>query len=176
MSLLTLICFAGFAYAQITDPLGGSATTFRQLFKNIFQEILKLIGGIGTIMVIISGLMYLLSAGNPGMITKAKSTLLYACIGMFVGQAADGFTKFFMKTTKMGQASGPEEIFLAITDEVKMIVGGLSVIMFIVAGIQYLLSSGNPNKMATARTTLTFAIIGLVLSLTAGSIVTIFTK
>ena len=45
------------------------------------------------------------------------------------------------------------------------IAGGLSVIFFIVGGMRFALSSGNPANTKQARETMLYAIIGLVVSL-----------
>lgn len=46
-----------------------------------------------------------------------------------------------------------------------------AVIMVIIAGIRYITSEGDPNKIATAKSALTNAIIGVVLSASAYLIV-----
>lgn len=51
------------------------------------------------------------------------------------------------------------------------IVGALSVIMIIVAGILYLTSAGSQEKMLTAKKALMYAIVGIVITLLAGAIV-----
>lgn len=53
------------------------------------------------------------------------------------------------------------------------IVGALSVIMIIVAGILYLTSAGSPEKMTKAKTALVYAIAGIVITLMASAIVAI---
>lgn len=53
------------------------------------------------------------------------------------------------------------------------IVGALSVIMIIVAGILYLTSAGSPEKMTKAKTALIYAIAGIVITLMASTIVAI---
>ncbi len=51
------------------------------------------------------------------------------------------------------------------------LVGAISVIMIIVAGILYLTSAGSPTKMETAKKALIYAIAGIVITLMAGAIV-----
>lgn len=53
------------------------------------------------------------------------------------------------------------------------IVVALSTIMFIVAGVLYLTSAGSPEKINMAKKALTFAIIGIVIAVVAGSIAAI---
>lgn len=52
------------------------------------------------------------------------------------------------------------------------IAGGVALIVIIVAGMQFMLSRGDPQKAATARSAVIYAVIGLVISTIAFSIVT----
>ncbi len=49
--------------------------------------------------------------------------------------------------------------------------GLLAVIMIIVGGFQYITSSGNPQATARAKSTITYAIIGLLIAIFAFAIV-----
>lgn len=50
---------------------------------------------------------------------------------------------------------------------------GLSVIMFIVAGIQFLSSNGDPAKITSARNAFIWGVVGIIVAIVAFSIVTI---
>lgn len=52
------------------------------------------------------------------------------------------------------------------------IAGAIALIVIIVAGIQFILSRGDPQKAATARAAIIYAAIGLVVATLAFSIVT----
>ena len=49
--------------------------------------------------------------------------------------------------------------------------GGLAFIFIIVGGLKYVLSAGDPNQTATAKNTILYAAIGLIVSLAAFTIV-----
>lgn len=51
------------------------------------------------------------------------------------------------------------------------ILGALSVLVIVFAGIQFIVSAGNPEKVAKARNTIYFALIGLVVAVFAGVLV-----
>jgi len=53
------------------------------------------------------------------------------------------------------------------------IIAALSTIMITIAGILYLTSAGSPERINTAKKALTYAIIGLVIAIAAGSIAAI---
>lgn len=50
---------------------------------------------------------------------------------------------------------------------------GLAVIMFIVAGVQFLSSTGDPAKITQARNAFIWGVVGVVVAIVAFSIVTI---
>jgi len=58
-----------------------------------------------------------------------------------------------------------------IVNTLLFVVGALSVIMIIVAGIFYVTSTGDSGKVARAKNTLMYAVIGLVVSFLAYAIV-----
>ncbi len=49
--------------------------------------------------------------------------------------------------------------------------GALSVIFLVIGGFQYVVSAGNPQATARAKSTITFAIIGLLLAIFSFAIV-----
>lgn len=66
-----------------------------------------------------------------------------------------------------------EQLFTKISEGIALLVGSLSAIMLIVAGGMFLLSAGNPTQVGNAKKALTYAIIGIVVSLLAGSLILI---
>lgn len=55
---------------------------------NIVRTALITLGGIAVIVIIVGGIMYATSAGDPSQVTAAKNTILYAAIGLGVAFAA----------------------------------------------------------------------------------------
>lgn len=51
------------------------------------------------------------------------------------------------------------------------VVGVAAVIVIVVAGLKYVTSSGNPSAVSSAKTTILYAVIGLVVAITAYAIV-----
>ncbi|MEK7665196.1 MAG: TrbC/VirB2 family protein [Patescibacteria group bacterium] len=65
------------------------------------------------------------------------------------------------------------ELLDKIAKTVATIIGSLSTIMLIVAGIMYLTSAGSPEKIGAAKKALIYAIVGMVVAVIAGTIVSI---
>ena len=84
-----LFGLANFAFAgsvTLTPPI--AATDFCELFTSIANVIAMLIGALGTIMIIVSAILYLTSAGSPEKIGTAKKALIYAIVGIAIGISA----------------------------------------------------------------------------------------
>ena len=56
------------------------------------------------------------------------------------------------------------------------LMGSIAVVVVIVGGLQYVLSAGDPKRTARAKETILYAVIGIVISLSAYAIVTYITK
>ncbi len=83
-----LLCFVAPVLAAVTipDPLNGQ--TFPGLLCKIADGVGTLIATLGTIMIIVAGIFYLISAGNPQKMETAKKALIYAIVGIVIGIAA----------------------------------------------------------------------------------------
>lgn len=66
---------------------------------------------------------------------------------------------------------GGDGIFVKIMRLMIMISGVISVIMVVIGGIKYVTSNGDPKGAQSAKNTILYAIIGLVLTLLAATIV-----
>jgi len=84
--LAILVPVATMAQVTVKNPIGYN--TFPELFKAIANGVIALIGGLATIMLIYTGILFLFSAGSPEKINKAKVALTYAIIGIAVAAAA----------------------------------------------------------------------------------------
>ena len=73
-----------------------------------------------------------------------------------------------------GVVEGPAtigEFVPTLTNTLLYAAGIIAVIMIIVGGIMYSLSAGDSKKAGTAKDTILYAVIGLVITLLAGAIV-----
>lgn len=62
-------------------------------------------------------------------------------------------------------------IFLALANTLTFLLGAGSVIMLIIAGLRYTISSGDAKQVAEAKNTILYAITGVVVSISAYAIV-----
>lgn len=54
------------------------------LIDTLVDVLLYIVGALAVIMIIVGGIMYTISGGDAGKVTKAKNTLTYAIVGLFV--------------------------------------------------------------------------------------------
>lgn len=84
---LSLFCIAGLvSAAKIENPL--DTDNFGDLLLKIAGAVGALMASLGTIMIIVAGILYLTSAGSQERMTKAKNALVYAIVGIAIGLAA----------------------------------------------------------------------------------------
>lgn len=72
---------------SLEDPLGlkGDVTG---LFVRIIKALLGLVGIASLVAFVYAGFMFLISAGNSEQVKKAKDTMVYAVLGVFISMAA----------------------------------------------------------------------------------------
>ena len=69
----------------INDAGGTTNTTSANtLIKNIVNTMLFLVGVLSVIMIIYGGIQYVISVGDSGKVAKAKTTIIYAIVGLIV--------------------------------------------------------------------------------------------
>lgn len=64
--------------------------------KNVLNVVYFWIGILAVVFIIIGGVNYTISQGDPGKVSKAKSTIMYAVIGLIVSLLAFAITQFVL--------------------------------------------------------------------------------
>jgi hypothetical protein len=66
---------------------------------------------------------------------------------------------------------GSAGIFTTVTNVMLFIVGAISVIMVVIGGLRYVVSGGNSGNITTAKNTILYAIVGLIIAIMAYAII-----
>ena len=66
---------------------------------------------------------------------------------------------------------GATGIFTTISNVMLFAVGAISVLMVVVGGLRYVISGGNSTNITTAKNTILYAVIGLIISLLAYALI-----
>jgi hypothetical protein len=90
----------GRACEGITGSTGTATTDCGQpgFFGGLVERVINLlsiiIGGIAAIVLVVAGIMYVASGGDPNNTKRAKDAILYAIIGLVVAIAGQGMVRF----------------------------------------------------------------------------------
>jgi len=90
--ILVVVPLIVFADTTIEDPLGNKGV--EEIIDKIVMLLQAVAISVGTIMIIISGIQYLTSAGDEAKTTKAKKTILWTIVGVAIVIAAGFIVKF----------------------------------------------------------------------------------
>lgn len=135
---------------------------------NVLNAAYVVIGALAVIFIIIGGIRYVLSGGDSSKIAQAKNTILYAIVGLVITVFAYAITNFIIGTFSATS-------FSALRDNVINTLGfagaALAVIMIIYGAFRYVTSNGDSGKIAAAKNTILYAVIGLVIVIAAYGIV-----
>jgi len=62
------------------------------------------------------------------------------------------------------QGGGVPKVIKAVVEILSFVVGVVAIIMIVVSGLKFMTSGGDAQKAATAKTTLTYALVGLAVA------------
>lgn len=163
----------------ITSPSdsGDLSGFIWRIVLNIIQIALVLIAYISGFFILYGGFLYMTSNGNPSQVEKAKKSIFNAVIGLVISLASVAITNFIFDIVgsapstsgEVPRLSG-EQLLQNGLNMVYFIAGLVSVIMIIFGGIKYTTSAGNPSAVTSAKNTLTYSIVGLIIVLVAFAI------
>ena len=74
----------------------GNDTDLPSAIKTILSSVFIVVGILAVIVIIIGGVNYTLSQGDPGKVKKAKDTILYGIIGLIVSLLAFAIVQFVL--------------------------------------------------------------------------------
>jgi hypothetical protein len=157
---------------EFTNPL--KYDTVQGLATNILDTLRTIIVVLSIIFIILGGIFYIVSAGNEKMMKLAKGSITASMIGLAIGIAAPSFLKEIYAIMG-GNGTGITEpaglsltqIALNFLNFLLSIVGILALIMLIIGGITFLTSAGDEDRYKTGKKIVTYAVIGIAVSLAA---------
>lgn len=78
--------------AANSDKLFGAGSLWNRIL-NVFTTV---IGAVSVLMIIIGGLRYVTSNGEPAQLTSAKNTIMYAAVGLVIAAMANAIVNFVL--------------------------------------------------------------------------------
>lgn len=91
------------AKSEILSGAGAAGGTSGQTdlsasFQSVVNIMLFIIGAIAVIVIIIGGILYVVSTGDPAKTKRAKDTILYAVVGLVVAILAYAIVNFVVSS------------------------------------------------------------------------------
>ena len=106
-------------------------------------------------------------ATEIGLLTVSLTRYAVAAVPTSLNQGVNDA----QPTGASGNLFGTGGIFTSIANTLIFLVGAISVIMLIIGGLRYVLSSGNASAVEGAKNTIMYALIGIVVAALAFAMV-----
>lgn len=151
------------------DSEANLKTGIAQIATNILTDLSVIAAYLVLGYVIYGGYLYMFSSGDPTKAAIGKKTLTQAFIGLAITISA--FTIFSaIRIALVGNSalgfSNNAEAGSMVTNLIQWVIGmgGVVAVIFVVVGaFSYMTANGDPTKLQKAKTTILYAIIGLVI-------------
>lgn len=180
LTLLPLIVSA--ADTALQNPLGPNVSIV-EIFARVVGALSFFTGVLALVFFVLGGFRILTAAGNQEKFAKGKTILMYSAIGMVVTTSSYFILITLINVLTQGQTTGlvtapglvdPLHINLADPKAATQFYGGrllgfllsglgaLTLLVFVYAGFLWMTAAGNEEKIAKARQTILYGVLGLV--------------
>ncbi len=167
----------------------GSNSDVLLVLLAVIDDLLRIAGVVAVGYVIYAGVRYVTSQGSPEETSKAQSTLMDAIIGLAIAMIAIAVVSFIgskvgtggtnstgpsvtLNTNVLPHTAASNTTLKTILSIVLGVVGALSLLFVTIGGFRYVLSQGDPQATSKAKSTILYALIGLIIAGVAQAIVT----
>lgn len=141
------------------------------IILNIVYDLFAVVGVIATGYVIYAGYAFLTAGGDPGKAAKAKKSLIGSITGILVALSATMIVNTITGAIGSSNKGNPEDVLNGALGLVFSVAGAIAAGFVVYGGISYITSAGDPGKARRARMIFIYAIVGLLIVLTAYGIV-----
>lgn len=154
--------------------------TVEAMLDNVMTALRNMVAILALVFIVIGAILYITSGGNEARIKTAKAAITAALIGLALVLAAPAFLKEVYNaiggtTTLPSQVSGAPtltEIAGNVLTFLLGIIGVLAIIMLLVGSVMYLTAAGDEKRAESGKSTVKFAIIGIIVAFAALVLVT----
>lgn len=155
----------------------------------LVDDLLRIVGLLAVIYVIIAGIKYTMSRGTPDEVAKSQGSIINALVGLAISLVAVKFVDFLgnqfssaaggaSQTTGLDLSAIPNPAGIAngsivptILNIIFGLAGAVSFLFLILGGYGYIASRGDPQNVSKAKSTVTYALVGLIVTILAETIV-----
>ncbi len=159
----------------VQNPVGSDQLQafITKVALNIVEIMMVITAYIALFFILYGGFLFIANNGSSETVQKGSRTVLNAVIGLAISLGAVAILNFvFSAFVNNKNAEGivttsGNDILAAGLSTAYFIAGTVAVIVIIVAGITYATSAGESSKITKAKNQILYAVIGLVLVLSA---------
>ncbi len=151
----------------------GPDNIFQSTFPNLAVFMLQITTGLAVLFIVWAGFQMVLSQGDEGKIGKQKTGVIYALAGLFTAIVSQ-LAVSFVATQDWGQNAGgnlPINVMASVVNSILTTFNGIFVLVIVYFGIRMLLAAGDSGAFGTAKTGITWAILGAVVVNLANALV-----
>lgn len=158
------------------DPAAGQTglPTAEVSITDTIGFVMMILALVSTLMIVLQGIRYALSRGNSEKTASARNGIIYSLVGMVVALTSWSMVQFVLgKVVTSGDAdtaAGAGSLIGSVIGVLVFIVGVISVIMVIIGSYQYVFSGGDSQKASSARGTIIYSLIGVVIAIVSGPV------
>ena len=159
----------------IDRPGGVPDASADGILDGVLNLVFIVITAISFIVIIIQGVKYSLSSGEPEKTTQARNGIIYALVGLVIAISAWSIVNFAISRVIRDDSTEAETSTLInllgdIGALIAFIAGIISVIMIIIGGLR-MITGSNAESVKKARDTIIYALVGLAVTIIAGPII-----
>jgi hypothetical protein len=144
----------------------------------VIEMLLMLAGYIAAVFVFVGAFKFATAQGAPDAVAKARQTVTNGVVGAAIAILASKVTGYIVGKFAGGEgtykglitASAGSDVLKNIFNIGLTALGAISVLIIIIAGIQFIVSGSNPDKVAKARNTIYYALAGIAIAVFGGAL------
>lgn len=151
----------------------GPANIFLSTFPNLAIFMLQLATGLTVLFIVYAGVQLVLNMGDEGKIGNQRKGIFFALAGLFTAIVSQ-LVVSFVATQNWGQDAGgnlPINVLAAAVGSLLTLFNGLLIMAIMYYGIRMLLASGDSGAFGSAKTGITWAIVGAIIVNLANALV-----
>lgn len=160
----------------------GAHSPFLLIGLAIIDDLIRVAALVAVGYVMWGGMQYILSQGSSDRTKKAQGSIVNALVGLALAIIAASLVSYL--GDRLGGASkgglpnpNANTAIPNILDYfVFPISASLALLMVVIGGFKYITANGDPNSVTSAKNTIIYALIGLLVVMAAFSIVTFVVK
>lgn len=151
----------------------GPANVIQNTLPNVAIFMLEIATALSVLFIVWAGLQMVLSLGDDGKIGKQKTAIFYALAGLFTAIVSQLIVSF-VATQDWGQGSGgnlPITVIASLVGSILTVFNGLFILAILYFGIRMLMAAGESGGFDTAKTGITWSIVGAIMVNLANALV-----